>query len=167
VSRRGWNLRGEHRPASITGEEWHKTHPPGTFPSGDAHPSRKHPERIPRGENSPEWKGDAISKASGRARARRQYKTLGQCELCDDLAVDRHHRDDNPRNNDVSNIQYLCRACHMKIDGRAAELSARSSAPRPIQDPKPCDNCASLYKPLRKGLCSRCYAKQRYDRRKA
>lgn len=56
---------------------------------------------------------------SGRDRARSQYKKLGTCEHCKAApAVDRHHVDDNPLNNERLNVQFLCRRCHMDADGR-------------------------------------------------
>lgn len=51
----------------------------------------------------------------------------------------------------------LCRRCHMKRDGRLAILAAFRTATRP---PKPCIECRQLYKPLRRGMCSRCYQRQ-------
>lgn len=38
------------------------------------------------------------------------------CELCGKVGrVDVHHIDENPQNNNPSNLQVLCRSCHMKI----------------------------------------------------
>lgn len=70
------------------------------------------------GEGNPNWKGDLASAPAGRYRARGRYK-LGNCERCWKKAVDRHHKDGNPLNNDPSNIRRLCRDCHMIEDGRA------------------------------------------------
>ena len=39
----------------------------------------------------------------------------GCCEICgSDKNVDVHHKDGNPHNNDIMNLQRLCRSCHMK-----------------------------------------------------
>jgi len=39
----------------------------------------------------------------------------GCCEICGSAEnVDVHHKDGNPQNNDLSNLQRLCRSCHMK-----------------------------------------------------
>jgi hypothetical protein len=44
------------------------------------------------------------------------------CERCGEKpAVEFHHKDSNPLNNDPKNIQQLCRRCHMIIDGRWAK----------------------------------------------
>lgn len=38
------------------------------------------------------------------------------CEICGKVGkVDVHHKDENPQNNDPSNLKVLCRSCHMKI----------------------------------------------------
>jgi hypothetical protein len=52
----------------------------------------------------------------------------------------------------------LCRSCHMKEDGRLDRLMRASHT---IKPPKPCIVCTELAKPLRKGLCSRCYDRKR------
>jgi ribosomal protein L37E len=57
----------------------------------------------------------------GRDRAGRR-KQLGACERCGKPAIDRHHIDDNPLNNDPANLVGLCRRCHMQLDGRMAKL---------------------------------------------
>lgn len=53
---------------------------------------------------------------------------LGLCERCGKAATDRHHKDANTGNNEASNIEMLCRRCHMEIDGRLAANSARLKA---------------------------------------
>jgi hypothetical protein len=56
----------------------------------------------------------------------------------------------------------LCRRCHMAEDGRLKALvDSRPYKAGDVAAPKPCTQCARLYRPLRRGLCSRCY-----DRRK-
>ena len=46
----------------------------------------------------------------------RQLKPYGNCEICgSDINVDVHHKDGNPENNDLSNLQRVCRSCHVKI----------------------------------------------------
>lgn len=64
------------------------------------------------------WKGDAITRASGRGRAERLYPDIGPCAKCGSLKSERHHLDDNTLNNDPLNIAILCRRCHMLSDGR-------------------------------------------------
>lgn len=73
------------------------------------------------GEKNPMWKGDDIVEESGRQRARLRYH-LFKCELCGEEATDRHHRDGDTTNNDPSNVQILCRHCHMTVDGRMSNL---------------------------------------------
>jgi len=56
----------------------------------------------------------------------------------------------------------LCRRCHMAEDGRLAKLIERVTAPRPPVDPKPCVDCSTPYKPLRRGRCMKCDCRHRY-----
>lgn len=75
------------------------------------------PVGVLRGKKHPAWKGDAATDESKRERVQRAY-ALGACELCGKPATDRHHRNGDPGDNDILNIQPLCRRCHMQIDGR-------------------------------------------------
>ena len=76
------------------------------------------------GELNPMWKGEAIvCKHSGRQRAERMYSSLGMCQECGERpAIDRHHKDGNTTNNDPANVLFVCRSCHMKLDGRMKNL---------------------------------------------
>ncbi len=109
------------------------------------------------GTRHPFWKGDAACAASKRTRARRLYP-LGKCERCPAVAIDRHHKDGNTGNNERSNIQILCRRCHMTVDGRLENL--KPPAPQ-IVPPKPCTNCGRLSKPTWRGQCHACDMYQR------
>lgn len=116
----------------------------------------RRPKRTLRfGEDNPQWKGDQVKRLdSGRRRARRLYRDLGMCERCGiSESVDRHHKDRNTLNNSRSNIQFLCRRCHVLIDGRSERLR---NLPRSPKEAKPCVNCGIPSKPLRKGRCHRC-----------
>lgn len=117
------------------------------------------------GENHPMWKGDAVCPNTGRKRARKMYP-LGRCEKCGKQGTDRHHKDDNTTNNSPENIMILCRKCHMELDGRAKKLAAWSPIHNRVQEPKPCIQCSSLYKPLRRGLCARCYDRKRRPKKR-
>jgi ribosomal protein L37E len=82
---------------------------------------------------------------SGRYAAQRRFP-LGMCERCNvKPARDRHHKDGNTFNNDPSNIERLCRSCHMLVDKRFQKA------------PRPCARCGKLAKRLRHDLCSTCY----------
>lgn len=112
-----------------------------------------------KGPDSPSWKGDDICRNQGHTRAQKAYPSLGICESCGERpAVDRHHKDDNTANNARSNVLFVCRPCHMEIDGRAAKLAelARANAAKNIKPPSPCENCGRPYKPLRRGRCHAC-----------
>ncbi len=70
---------------------------------------------FPKGKNHPAYKN-----GSGRGYSARQSKQniiiLGRnCEKCGRKSnLNAHHKDENPRNNILSNIQVLCGSCHMK-----------------------------------------------------
>src|SRR5690554_5341692 len=51
------------------------------------------------------------------SRAKAQYLIpKGSCEICGkENALDVHHKDENPLNNSLENLQRLCRSCHIKI----------------------------------------------------
>ena len=50
------------------------------------------------------------------------YDLPDLCESCKESpAVERHHKDDNPLNNDPSNLLFVCRKCHMRLDGRISD----------------------------------------------
>lgn len=114
-----------------------------------------HPSKVRKGERHYRWKGDGASNEAKRMRAQRIYG-LGRCERClRNRATDRHHKDGNPGNNDPSNVEKLCRKCHMTVDGRLARLLVNRYV-QPIKPPAPCEVCGNLSKPLRKGRCHRC-----------
>jgi hypothetical protein len=126
---RGWNLKGSH--------PWAK-------------------EVNKRGEEHYAWKGDEVDPDAARCRARRAYRELGDCERCGEPAVDRHHKDGNTRHNARSNLAFLCRRCHMAIDGRLERLAVMGMEYQKPQPPKSCRICSKPYKPLRKGRCASC-----------
>src|SRR5260370_24754103 len=81
--------------------------------------------------NNSNWKGTKAKRGSGRDRARNWFKNLPACQVCGNPKSERHHRDDNPLNNEASNIQILCRRCHMQADGRALKLANLSKVSQP------------------------------------
>jgi hypothetical protein len=75
--------------------------------------------RTKDGEMHQNWKGNDIAVRSGRTRALRKFPIPDRCEKCRRVGrLDRHHKDDNTANNERSNISFLCRKCHMTVDGR-------------------------------------------------
>ena len=106
--------------------------------------------------------------ATGRAEAQFLYR-LGQCELCDQPAVDRHHLDEDETNNSADNIQRLCRRCHLTVDGRiqvlkdnAAKANAQRAANSRTKEPQVCTACGETYTGPRLGICNRCYFRAYY-----
>jgi hypothetical protein len=66
------------------------------------------------GEKNPNWSGDEAKPYSGHARAQRRFTISDKCNRCEKNAQIRHHIDENPLNNVESNIEFLCRSCHLK-----------------------------------------------------
>ena len=116
-------------------------------------------KRTPLLDRQWSWKGDAANPDAKRNRAQRWFPLEGEtCEHCRQApAIDRHHIDDDPGNNVRENLMFLCRRCHMEIDGRMEKFVAAEGGRRRDLSPKPCVICKRLYKPLRRGHCSRCY----------
>lgn len=75
-------------------------------------------------EKHPLWKGDKASIRTGRCRAQNWFASK-PCEICGASKSERHHADGNTLNNDPSNIQHLCRRCHMTVDGRIENVANR------------------------------------------
>ena len=73
-----------------------------------------------RRENNPNWKGNQVKPRTARGRAERNIP-LKPCRLCGSLKSERHHIDDNPYNNEEVNVDFLCRRCHMSVDGRLSK----------------------------------------------
>jgi len=78
------------------------------------------------GADNPSWKGDGIGFRSGHARARRIYREIGSCVKCGAEKTERHHKDGNTANNHPTNVEVLCRRCHMQADGRLDKLRNRT-----------------------------------------
>lgn len=109
---------------SRTGREW--THKPP----------------APKAEQRPGWKGEAATDNTKRNRAQRRYP-LTDCERCSRPGEVRHHRDEDPGNNEATNIEILCRRCHQRH---------HMGLP-----PRPCQHCGDLSKKLKRGRCNVCY----------
>jgi Homing endonuclease associated repeat len=106
---------GRHRPCDICGK-------PYRFGGGPK--SSKTCGRACSGElrSRSLTAGDSASLQAARGRAAR-VAPMRQCDRCGappgKRAHDRHHRDRNPYNNDPSNVEVLCRGCHVE-EHRAA-----------------------------------------------
>ncbi len=86
--------------------------PPKPRPTGYTQ-SPEHVEKRKRtGPDHYNWSGDTVSKKVGRQRALRLFPDLGPCETCGADKTERHHKDENPANNEPANIAVLCRSCH-------------------------------------------------------
>ena len=80
---------------------------------------RKHASEINSKEKNPCWKGDYANVKTARDRARYWYPQLNDiknCNYCnlesDNLHI--HHKDGNPYNNCLDNLEVLCSSCHQK-----------------------------------------------------
>lgn len=90
----------------------------------------------------------------------------GECGSKDDLVV--HHRDRNGRgsdepNNEIANLQTLCRGCHLKehsAELRAARTTLAGSG-RWSKDHDCCVECGTTEKRHgARGKCATCYARE-------
>ena len=94
-------------------------------------------------------RGLTVHENSSRRQAQKRFPILGECQDgCGKPAIERHHIDGNPFNNDASNIKFLCRRCHMKEDGRLS---------KPIRTLRPCINCGEKTLVLSRQRCHACY----------
>lgn len=122
---------------------------------------------------------DPATAMESRRAARRfvsEVRALTVCERCGRQPVEWHHDEHvayphrrvgrlvslgasiTRIQREIAMCTALCRSCHMDLDGRAAALTA--ARPRKKGDvfpAKPCRECGRPSKPLRRGLCSRCY----------
>lgn len=73
--------------------------------------------------NKNAFKGDKRCDEQFRYEARKLMEDINKCSICGCLKVMHkngrnnlvtHHIDKNIRNNDLSNLQKMCRSCHMK-----------------------------------------------------
>lgn len=70
------------------------------------------------GEKNPQWKGDGVSKRGLHYWIRDHKPKPDVCEICKknepyDLAnISGEYK------RDINDFQWLCRSCHMKLDGR-------------------------------------------------
>jgi hypothetical protein len=125
-------------------------------PRGLTAPAQNHPPARLMDDNRREIPKTGIQPQAGRLRAQRWYP-MQACECCGAEGKDRHHRDGNPLNNAPENIAFLCRRCHMKVDGRMEGFVAAAGGRHlDLHPPKPCIRCGQLSKPRRKGRCNRC-----------
>lgn len=87
------------------------------------------------GEEHHAWLGNKIVRRSGRTRAERLFQKE-PCEVCgeDKKRIDRHHKDGDTKNNERTNIKFLCRKCHMREDGRYQNFInlARENQPKAV-----------------------------------
>lgn len=52
----------------------------------------------------------------------KRFLNTEMCELCGSTKkLDVHHKDEDYNNNNITNLQILCRSCHMKIHKRKQE----------------------------------------------
>lgn len=65
---------------------------------------------------------------TGLADCRRKYPVIGNCEHCVvAVAVERHHKDRDHWNNERSNVEFVCRRCHILAHG---DVPMSASYPR-------------------------------------
>jgi hypothetical protein len=104
-------------------------------------------------------------------RARQLTADVRDCQRCDAAAQVTHHRDENPRNNTPTNLERLCRPCHV-AHHRAQVLDAKRRAWNPHRHGTPAERRranGTLRQAVHDGRitkprhCSRCGAGGRID----
>lgn len=100
------------------------------IPRRHSFPGRKMTEETKRkisernqGVKNGKWKGDDAGVFAGNLRARGMYQSQF-CSLCGKKA-EIHHKDGNTLNNELDNIEFLCRKHHMERDGRMLSKNQR------------------------------------------
>lgn len=73
--------------------------------------------KINSGENNPMWRGDYANETTARQRNKDIYlwhRENHTCERCGETEkrIEVHHKDGNPYNNDINNLEVLCTQCH-------------------------------------------------------
>lgn len=121
-----------------------------------------------RDENHYAWKGGGANDVTKRQRSANAPMPDGQlCEYCGDrTASDRHHVDGDPGNNTPENLQFLCRRCHMVLDGRLTVLLSHN-ATRERMQPRPCVECGKLTNRTWYGACHACNERKRRAAKRA
>lgn len=77
--------------------------------------------------------------------AREEVKKI-KCEVCGKRGrLDVHHKDGNEKNNDPSNLQVLCRSCHMKVH-RKKPICKVDGCDRPVKGYGYCDKHYQRFK---------------------
>lgn len=95
-----------------------------------------------RGELHPSWKGGRVTPNSGRSRALKLYVDVEPCRLCIAEGIEqvgrseRHHKDGDTRNNGASNIDWLCRTHHIRVEDRMAYRRGKPGRKTGPRDPE-------------------------------
>lgn len=94
---------------------------------------KKHPSVI---GNKFAFKKGKIKRPTTHYRARNLMRNVDDsCFVCgrNEKGFQRivHHRDENPFNNKISNLQIVCRSCHLKIHRDKTQIAKNKSYERP------------------------------------
>jgi hypothetical protein len=79
-------------------------------------------------ENNPGWKGDKVGYMGLHGWIRKRYKKPLLCENCHTIPPLDLANKSNKYLRDLNDWWYLCRKCHMKLDGRIDRLRASAHA---------------------------------------
>jgi len=90
-------------------------HPLSEFKKGHPKPNNAY-SFLPR-EKHPNWKGGGNTYLSKLAKAvYSEFHTNKLCEKCgNSYEIVIHHKDENRKNNKISNLKALCRVCHISL----------------------------------------------------
>lgn len=107
------------------------------------------------GAGNGQWKGDKVGYPGVHAWVKKIYAKPELCELCKERkATDLHNKNSLYKRN-IKDWIYLCRKCHMDIDGRNERLRQNGKA-RKLPDTT-CHTCKISFHPLNRKakFCSR------------
>ncbi len=71
------------------------------------------------------FRGDGVCRSALHYRARKVTKNITDCNRCGRKAEITHHADENPSNNVHSNLERLCRRCHINHHRHQLEAGKR------------------------------------------
>ena len=99
--------------------------------------------KAKRGASNPAWKGDTVGYSGLHTWIRARYIKPDLCERCEQSPPRDLANKSGDYLRDLSDWWYLCRRCHMELDGRA-EQARQFQLSRKVDIP-PCKHCGRVF----------------------
>lgn len=113
---------------------------------------------------NPMWKGSKVGRSALHEWVRKRKEKPERCEMCREAAPHDMANIGHTYRRALGKWKWLCRRCHMEVDGRIEALVRRNQKGRDILmgrwslEHERCISCGGTSrKHLAKGMCSRCY----------